>query len=98
VAKAERQQILMLYLSDSNLESKTVAWSLYDGATPKDALQTQTGDDKTPPYDSVLQAMQEGWRVILISSLPTYVHGHEHETGHLPYEYVLERMVEVDGD
>jgi hypothetical protein len=94
----QRQQLLVLCLAAPDLESSTVAWSLYDGARPVDDLQPQTGDDKTPPYASVLRAMQDGWRVIQVPSLPTYIPGHEHETTHLPYEYILERMVTVDGE
>jgi hypothetical protein len=31
-----------------------------------------------------------------MAALPTYLPGHEHETGHLPYEYALERKVAAD--
>lgn len=89
-----RQQLLVLCLADPDLESSVVAWSLYDGAKSAHELQMQTGDSQEPPYESVLHAMQSGWRVMQCPQLPTYVHGHEHETGHLPYEYILERMVE----
>lgn len=92
----ERQQILILCLSDSDLASKTVAWSVYDGSRPPGDVQMQTGDETEPPYASVLTAMQDGWRVIQLPSLPSYARGHEHETGHLPYECVLERMVTID--
>jgi len=37
--------------------------------------------------------MRDGWNVLQLSTLPIYVSGHEHESGHLPYEYVLERKV-----
>lgn len=89
-----RQQVLVLCLADPDLESSTVAWSLYDGTLAEDALQMQTGDSGTPPYPNVLAAMRDGWRVIQFPQLPYYVHGHEHDTGHLPYEYLLERMVD----
>lgn len=91
----QRQQILVLCLASPDLASATVAWSLYDGALPRDAMQMQTGDGSEPPYPSVVAAMQDGWRVMQFPSLPAYVHGHEHDTGHLPYEYVLERMVSI---
>jgi hypothetical protein len=92
-----RQQILILHLSNPELSSNTIAWALYDGAAPADKLQMQTGDEDTPPYKSVLEAMRDGWFVIQIPPLPVYRHGEEHETAHLPYEYVLERKVEIDG-
>jgi hypothetical protein len=90
-----RQQILILHLADPDLESRTVAWALYDGAKPKGQLQMQTGDSDTPPYESVLDAMRDGWNVLQLPSLPIFLSGHEHEQGHLPNEYVLERKVEA---
>jgi len=88
-----RQQILILHLAYPELDSQAVAWALYDGAAPQDARQMQSGDQEEPPYRSVLHAMREGWFLLQISPLPYYVRGQEHETGHLPYEYVLERRV-----
>ena len=89
----ERQQILILHLSHPDLAASTVAWALYDGAAPRDARQMQSGDEEEPPYNSVLDAMRDGWFVLQIPALPYFPRGAEHETGHLPYEYVLERRV-----
>ncbi len=91
-----RQQILILHLAASSLESKTVAWAFFDGAAAADKRQMQAGDSNEPPYYSVLAAMQDGWNVLQLPTLPIYVAGHEHESGHLPYEYVLERKVDLD--
>lgn len=91
-----RQQILILHLSDPELGSRTIAWALYDGAAPADKLQMNTGDSNEPPYSSVLAAMRDGWFVIQLPALPVYIPGYEHENGHLPYEYVLERKVTID--
>jgi hypothetical protein len=90
-----RQQILILHLANSDLASRTVAWALYDGAGPAGARQMQSGDEDEPPYASVLEAMRDGWNVLQLPTLPTYLPGHEHETGHLPYEYTLERKVPI---
>ena len=91
-----RQQILILHLSNSELDSQTVAWALYDGAAASaDKIQMQSGDQDKPPYRSVLDAMRDGWFVLQVPTLPYYVRGHDHEVGHLPYEYVLERKVEI---
>lgn len=90
-----RQQILILHLSNPDLSSSTVAWALYDGAAPADKLQMNSGSETEPPYPSVVAAMRDGWNVIQLPSLPQYLRGSEHENGHLPYEYVLERKVAV---
>lgn len=88
-----RQKVLILHVSTPDLASKTVAWALYDGTLAADALQMQTGDSDEPLYSSVLDAMRDGWRVIQFPQLPQFVHGHEHENGHLPYEYIMEKLV-----
>ncbi len=92
-----RQQILILHLAHPDLDAQTVAWALYDGALPEGKRQMQSGDQEKPPYRSVLAAMRDGWFVLQLPPLPYYVRGQEHETGHLPYEYVLERKVEIHG-
>lgn len=91
-----RQQIMILHLATPELDSDTIAWALYDGAKPEGERQMQSGDEEKPPYRSVLAAMRDGWFVIQIPTLPYFVRGQEHEIGHLPYEYVLERKVAID--
>jgi hypothetical protein len=90
-----RQQILILHLASPDLAARTIAWALYDGAAPADGRQMQSGDSDEPPYSSVLDAMRDGWFVLQVPPLPVFARGREHETGHLPYEYVLERKVEM---
>ncbi len=91
-----RQQILILHLDNPDLNSNVCAWALYDAARPEDQQQMQSGDEEQPPYKSVLAAMRDGWFVLQIPPLPYFVRGQEHEVGHLPYEYVLERKVEIE--
>ena len=93
-----RQQILILHLANPDLAAPTIGWALYDGAAPPDATQMQSGDQSEPPYRSVLYAMRDGWFVLQLPTLPAFVRGQEHETGHLPYEYVLERKVRINND
>ena len=87
-----RQQLLFLYLGSPNPESGTVAWSLFDGTGRE---QRSSGDAEDPPYATVVEAMREGWRVIQVASQPPPLPGLEHRTSYLPYEFILERMVEV---
>ena len=50
----------------------------------------QSGDQDEPPYQSVIDAMRDGWRVIQAPRLPDSPTSHE--TGHLLYEYILEKL------
>ena len=93
-----RQQIMIIHLSNPDLASSTVAWASWDGAASREKLQMQTGDEESPPYKSVLEAMRDGWFVIQFPPLPYYAHGADHETAHLPYEYILERRVEIGAE
>ena len=90
-----RQQLLILHLRSADLASDTVAWALYDGALPSSHVQMQSGDQTEPPYESVLAAMRDGWRVIQLGSLPE--RSAAAGMGQLVNEYVLERMVDVTG-
>lgn len=89
-----RQKLLILYLHSPDLNSPVVAWSAYDG-TGKEARTT--GDSDTPPYQSVVAAMRDGWRVIQFpQQWPAYP-GTEYHTAYLKYEYILEKMEDLDG-
>ena len=93
-----RQQLLILNLANSSPESRVVAWALYDGAANPDKRQMQSGDSEEPPYRSALAAMQDGWRVMQLPAMPHFETGREFDTGHLPFEFVLERMVDLDNN
>jgi hypothetical protein len=87
------QQLLFLSLATPNPTSQVVAWSIFDGAG---RTTNMAGDSDRPPYDSVLAAMKDGWRVIQVPALGPACVGQEHQTGHLRFEYVLEKLVDVD--
>lgn len=86
-----RQQLLILYLATSDLGSPVQAWSFYDGRGRSTGM---AGDSETPPYASVLAAMQDGWRVIQLPALAPPAAGQEHVTSHLRFEFVLEKLVD----
>ena len=89
-----RQKLLILYLRTPDLNSQVVGWSEYDG-TGKD--QHTTGDAEEPPYSSVVDAMKDGWRVVQFpQQFPAYP-GMEYTTSYLKFEYILEKMEEIDG-
>ena len=87
-----RQQLLFLCAATPNLLSPIVAWSLFDGTGRTTSM---AGDTDRPPYDSVLAAMKDGWRVIQLPVLAPNPPGREHETGFLRFEYVLEKLIDV---
>ena len=89
-----RQKLLVLYAHSPDLNSQVVSWSQYDGTGQ---APVTTGDSDTPPYASVVAAMREGWRVIQFpQQFPAYP-GMEYHTAYLKYEYLLEKMEEIDG-
>lgn len=86
-----RQQLLVLYAANSSPDSPVGAWSVFDGTGRRAHM---AGDADTPPYASVLAAMQDGWRVLQLPQLQPAAPGAEHETSFLKYEFVLEKLVE----
>ena len=88
-----RQKILILYSHTPDLHSGVGAWAIYDG-TGKE--HHTTGDSEGPPYKSVLVAMQDGWRVVQFpQQFPAYP-GMELSTSYLRFEYILEKMEDID--
>jgi hypothetical protein len=52
------------------------------------------GDSDKPPYDSVLAAMKDGWRVVHFPQLIPAAPGQEHQTSFPRFEYVLEKLLD----
>jgi hypothetical protein len=88
-----RQRLLVLHLARPDLASSVAAWAWYDG-TGKE--RHSSGDSDSPPYDSVVHAMQDGWRVIQFPALTPPYPGAEYQTSFLKYEYILEKMEAID--
>lgn len=86
----QRQQILILWLASSSLDSKVIGWAFHDGTAG--AGPQPVGD---PPHNSVVEALQHGWRLLHISPLTPPYPGHERDTSFLKHEFLLERMVDV---
>jgi len=89
----QRQQVLVLYLQTSALDSLVVGWSQYDGSG--ETLH-MAGDSDEPPYATGLDALRDGWRLLQISPLLPHASGDELRTGYLKYEYVFEKLVQVE--
>jgi hypothetical protein len=89
-----RQKVLVLYLSNSALDSKVLAWSIYDG-TGKEAHTT--GNSDVPPYTTGLDALKAGWRVIQFPQMIPPYPGDEYSTSFLKHEFIFEQLEDVDG-
>ena len=88
-----RQKLLVLYVHSPDLNSRTVAWSMYDGTGKENPT---TGDGEVPPYATIVAAMLDGWRVVQFpQQFPAYP-GMEYTTSYLRYEYVLEKLEELN--
>jgi hypothetical protein len=88
-----RQKVLVLYLSNSALDSAVRGWSIYDG-TGKEAFTT--GDSDTPPYKTGLEALKDGWRVIQFPQLIPPYPGMEYTTSFQMYEFIFEKLEETN--
>ena len=87
-----RQQVLVLYLANSALDSDVVGWSLYDGTG---RTSPTTGDSDEPPYASGLSALRDGWRLIQAAQLIPPHPGHEYDVSFLKHEFFFERLRDV---
>lgn len=89
----KRQKVMVLYLANSALDSAVKGWTVYDG-TGK--TRPTTGDSDTPPYETGLDALLDGWRVIqfpqLIPPYPTL----EYTTSFQMFEFIFEQLEEID--
>ncbi len=84
-----RQQVLVLYLATSALDSPVVGWSRYDGTG---ATQPTTGDSDEPPYADGVAALRDGWRLIQASQLLPPQPGVEYSTSFLKHEFFFEQL------
>lgn len=88
-----RQQVLVLYLANSALDSPVKAWARYDGTGKR---RHQAGGDEVAPYATGLDALRDGWRLIQASPLIDHKSGDEFRTGYFKYEFFFEKLIEMD--
>ncbi len=88
----QRQQVLVLYLASSALDSSVRGWSLYDGTGQH---HHTTGDSREAPYETGLDALMDGWRVLQFPQLIPPYPGEEYSTSFLKYEFVFEKLKDV---
>ena len=87
-----RQQVLILYLGTSALDSDVIGWTRYDGTGRS---RPTMGDSDEAPYATGLDALLDGWRLLQMSQLLGHERGHEYDTAYLPYEFLFERLVDI---
>lgn len=88
-----KQQVLVLYLQTSALDTGVVAWAHYDGTGQS---RHMAGDQDESPYKTGLQALEDGWRLIQASPLESHIPGAEYQNDYLKYEFFFEKLIEVD--
>jgi hypothetical protein len=94
-APTVRQQLLVLYLATSALDSEVVGWSRYDGTG---RTSPTTGDSEDPPYDTGVAALRDGWRLIQAAQLIPPYPGHEYDVSFLKHEFFFEKLVDLRDD
>ncbi|MGW1024196.1 hypothetical protein ACWD4J_10825 [Streptomyces sp. NPDC002577] len=89
ISTEPRQEVLVLYLSTSALDSPVVGWSRYDGTG---RTRPTSGDSDEPPYKSGLDALLDGWRLFQASQLLPPYPGYEYDTSFLKHEFFFEKF------
>ncbi len=91
-AQQQRQQVLVLWLASSALDSKVLGWAFHDG-TGGEGPQP----DGDPPATTGVDALRQGWRLLQMSPLLPAAAGQERQSSFLKHEFLFERLVEVSG-
>ena len=84
----QRQLVLYLYGKSTNMRSPLASWALFDATQAQEPVLPMS----EPPYDSVLAAVGDGWRVVQFPIAKLYNYQGQ-ENDYLGFEFVLEKMV-----
>ena len=85
---SEKQLILYLYSKSTNLRSPLGGWALYDPTAPDEPVLPS----QDAPYASVLEAVNDGWRIVQFPR-PELYNFSDVDNAYLTYEFVLEKFV-----
>ena len=85
---SEKQLLLYLYSKSTNLRSPLGAWALYDATAPDEPVLPS----QDAPYESVLDAVRDGWRIVQFPR-PELHNFSDVENTYLTYEFILEKYV-----
>ena len=85
---SEKQLILYLYSKSTNLRSPLGGWALYDATAPDEPILPS----QDAPYASVLDAVNDGWRIVQFPR-PELYNFTDVDNNYLTYEFILEKFV-----
>jgi hypothetical protein len=88
IVEESRQLVLYLNSKSSNMRSPVASWMLYDATQP----QEPTLPSQQPPYESVLAAVADGWRIVQFPDIKRYTYQGVNND-YLGFEFILEKMV-----
>lgn len=88
---AERQQILYLWLAEGALDTNVIGWAFHDGTGGRGASLSEG----QPPYQTGLNALEDGWFLLQSPAPYPLQAGSEHGTSYLANEFVFERRFDV---
>ena len=83
---APRQMVLYLYSKSTNMRSAIASWALYDPTVPYEP----TLPSQDVPYDSVIEAVNDGWRIVQFPRAELYQFS-DIDNSYLGYEFILEK-------
>ncbi len=81
-----RQLVLYLYSKSTNMRSAIASWALYDPTVPYEP----TLPSQDVPYASVIEAVNDGWRIVQFPRAELYQFSDVDNT-YLGYEFILEK-------
>lgn len=88
LVETPRQLVLYLYSKSTNMRSPLASWMLYDATKP----QEPTLPSKKAPYESVLDAVADGWRIVQFPEAKLYRYDGV-DNDYLGFEFILEKMI-----
>ncbi len=87
----ERQRLLYLSAVSRSIRAATVSFALHE-PVPSDSPQVEV--DADIPYETVHDAILDGWRVVHFPDQRS--DSDPEQVGNFGYEFILEQMVEID--
>lgn len=85
--ETKKQKVLYLYSKSTSMRSQIAGWVLYDPDKPDDPEMPS----QEAPYDSVMAAVRDGWRIVQFPISKLYNFS-DVDNDYLGYEFVLEKM------